>query len=382
MNVRINPHLVLGEIAASSGKRRLNRLAPSKGAASASSRINPHSEYRARLRRELRQFDVAFTHPMATAPKKVMHRAADDAPLAFVVGLGVEPWSGAEAELLATTRELLPLSTVTFVSLGKFNCSPSEDGADRLIVMPDDFEDNNLAALMALVGQHQPQNVIFADAGISADLMRRYVAKTKQDAAFNVVQLRNGQVTCLMHGGKREFSRSAPPVIGLSRIACAKGEGDVLYEAKQIAPPEFTSGPLAFVDAGVQSSSAKDLPLSEAELVISAGAGLSDWKAFHDVADGLSAAVAGSRVVCDAGFLPRSRQVGASGQIIESRCYIAFGISGAPQHLQGIQACRHVIAINTDPHAPMMKRADLAIVANAQEVLHEMQIFMKNGGAE
>ena len=65
----------------------------------------------------------------------------------------------------------------------------------------------------------------------------------------------------------------------------------------------------------------------------------------------------------------RGRQVGASGSLVEPRCYLAFGIAGATQHLQGIARCERVLAINTDLHADMVKRADLAIIADAQEVM-------------
>lgn len=383
MNSRLNPHKMLGEIAPTSGLRRLNRLAPLKAslASSARARINPHNEYRARLRRELRQADVANRQAVAAESRKPLHVVADSAPLAFVIGLGVEAWAGAEAELLGTAREILPESAIALVSLGKINCTPNEDGTDRLIEGPSGLEEQNLGALLALVDAYKPQHLIFAEGGHSSDLARRYVARTRAEAAFNVVQVRAGHVTFLIEGGKREFTRKAPPVIALNRIACAKLDAEMLYEARPLALPEFAAKDLAFGDAGVRVSSARDLPLSEAELVVSAGAGLTDWDSFHAVAEGLSAAVAGSRVVCDAGSLPRSRQVGASGQIIESRCYLAFGISGAPQHLQGIQSCRHVIAVNTDQHAPMMKRADLAIVADAQAVLKEMQLLLSEGGA-
>jgi electron transfer flavoprotein alpha subunit len=111
------------------------------------------------------------------------------------------------------------------------------------------------------------------------------------------------------------------------------------------------------------------IPLTEADLILSAGNGVTDWDAFHRLAAALGAAEAGSRVVCDAGHLPRSRQIGASGLLVEPRCYVALGIAGASQHLQGIAACERVIAVNTDLHAEMIKRADLAIVADAQAVM-------------
>ena len=64
-----------------------------------------------------------------------------------------------------------------------------------------------------------------------------------------------------------------------------------------------------------------------------------------------------------------ARQVGASGSLVEPRCYLAFGIAGATQHLQGITRCERVLAINTDLHADMVKRADLAVIADAQVVM-------------
>ncbi len=87
------------------------------------------------------------------------------------------------------------------------------------------------------------------------------------------------------------------------------------------------------------------------------------------MAAALKATEGGSRVVCDAGLLPRDRQVGASGTLVEPRCYLAFGIAGAPQHLQGIERCERVVAVNTDLHADMVKRSDLAIIQDAQAVM-------------
>ena len=120
------------------------------------------------------------------------------------------------------------------------------------------------------------------------------------------------------------------------------------------------------------------MPLPEADFIVSAGNGVTDWADFHAVAAALGAAEGGSRVVCDAGMLPRERQVGASGSLVEPRCYLAFGIAGAHQHLQGIVRCERVLAINTDLHAEMVKRADLAIVADAQKVMPALARLAKD----
>jgi electron transfer flavoprotein alpha subunit len=110
---------------------------------------------------------------------------------------------------------------------------------------------------------------------------------------------------------------------------------------------------------------------------------VTDWTAFHALAEVLGAAEGGSRVVCDAGLLPRERQVGASGTLIQARCYLAFGISGAPQHLQGIVRCEKVVAINTDLHAEMVKRGDLSAIKDAQAVMPALTrlLEVRVGGA-
>jgi electron transfer flavoprotein alpha subunit len=74
-------------------------------------------------------------------------------------------------------------------------------------------------------------------------------------------------------------------------------------------------------------------------------------------------------VVCDAGLMPRAAQVGASGTVLEATCYVALGIAGAPQHLQGVARCEHVVAVNTDLHAAMVERAALAVIQDAQLVM-------------
>jgi electron transfer flavoprotein alpha subunit len=147
---------------------------------------------------------------------------------------------------------------------------------------------------------------------------------------------------------------------------------DVRHEARVIPSP--APGSSTPVQPGIRS--ARPLPvdpdqltLAEADFIVSAGNGITDWAGFAELAKALGATRGGSRVVCDAGHLPRDRQIGASGTLVTARCYFALGIAGAPQHLQGITEVKHVIAVNTDLHAEMIKRADLAIVADAQAVM-------------
>ncbi len=79
----------------------------------------------------------------------------------------------------------------------------------------------------------------------------------------------------------------------------------------------------------------------------------------------------------DDGFMPRHRQVGATGSWVTARVYIAVGISGAIQHLQGIGACEKIIAVNTDAGCDMVKRADLSVIADSNEFLRELMSLIQ-----
>ncbi len=114
------------------------------------------------------------------------------------------------------------------------------------------------------------------------------------------------------------------------------------------------------------------IPLEGANIVVSGGRGLINTKAFHLVeklANALGAAVGSSRPPVDQGLQPYIRQIGLSGRTINPGLYIACGISGSIQHMAGILTAKNIIAINSDPKAPIFLIADLGIVGDVREVL-------------
>ncbi len=123
-----------------------------------------------------------------------------------------------------------------------------------------------------------------------------------------------------------------------------------------------------------------DIPLPEAELVVSAGRGLKgpeNWGIVEDLAKSLGAATACSRPVADIGWRPHHEHVGQTGVAIRPNLYIAAGISGAIQHLAGVNGSKVIVVINTDPEAPFFKAADYGIIGDAFEVLPSLTEAVK-----
>ncbi len=248
-------------------------------------------------------------------------------------------------------------------------------GADRVIHFDDPVyagyaPEARAAAVGAVEVEFAPRHLLFPDTLIAGgDIGRRVAAALNSPPATRVHRLRTEEAVSRGDGARSDYARTPPRVL-LMAAECEEPVGpDRRHEGRQVEAPNVAVGEPAIDDGGLLPIDPGSVPLAEADFVISAGNGVTDWQSFHALATALGAAEGGSRVVCDAGLLPRERQVGASGTLIEARCYLAFGISGAPQHLQGIARCEKVVAVNTDLHAEMVKRGDLSAIKDAQKVM-------------
>ena len=144
---------------------------------------------------------------------------------------------------------------------------------------------------------------------------------------------------------------------------------------------EADAGPARLSVTGFEASSEDgSVPLPEAVRVVSAGRGLKGpehWGIVEELAQAVQATTACSRPVSDMGWRPHHEHVGQTGITIRPDLYIAAGISGAIQHLAGVNQSKVIVAINTDPEAPFFKAADYGIVGDAFEVLPKLTEAIK-----
>lgn len=251
-------------------------------------------------------------------------------------------------------------------------------GADRAMALPDDDPEILAASIARAVADHAPRHVLFPESADGGDLARR-VAAICGEALFDRVESLAARAAIRpAQAGRAEWRMAPPRLMTIAADMVAPWHGEP-HEILPFAAAEAVAGQGGIVSIAPLATDAADVPLGEAGFVIAAGNGVTDFDGFLGLARALGATPGGSRVVCDAGHLPRGMQVGASGTVLNADCYIAFGISGAPQHLQGIGSVEHVVAVNTDLHAAIIARAGLAIVADAQAVMPALRVRLENG---
>ncbi|WP_135807415.1 electron transfer flavoprotein subunit alpha/FixB family protein [Halorussus marinus] len=126
---------------------------------------------------------------------------------------------------------------------------------------------------------------------------------------------------------------------------------------------------------GFEEVGSGDVDISEADFIISIGRGIEEEEnldLIRDLVEATDATLASSRPIVDNGWLPKNRQVGQSGKVVTPDVYLAIGISGAVQHVAGMKGSDTIIAVNTDPNAPIFDIADYGIVGDLFEVVPEL----------
>jgi electron transfer flavoprotein alpha subunit len=269
---------------------------------------------------------------------------------------------------------------VVAIVLGDYRDNASELGCDHIIVLPD-FDaarfqpDTEAAAVAALIAQYGAKHVFIPDSLCGdGDLGRRLIAIFGQSEGANIVEIDEQGVGISWSDGTAIARCPMPRIILLEPGAVDANLPFVgAAERKDVMPSEARAlQDQAYRDLGIEQLDAAKMALEEADFIVSGGNGVRKVETLNRLASAIGAAVGASRVAADDGRFQRDQQIGASGKTVTASTYIAVGISGAIQHVQGIKDCRHVIAINRDRSAPIIKRADLSIIGDAEDVMQAL----------
>lgn len=264
------------------------------------------------------------------------------------------------------------------------------NGVDRLLQFDGEGFDGyapeaRVLALGAVERQLTPRHWLLPDSRSGGgELGRRLAAKLGERPATRVWQVADGMASGRAGAGREDLVQQAPRLI-LAAVECAEPVSETRHEVRPLALSEALVSHLPQIqDLGAVAVDPAQIPMAEAEFILSGGNGVKDWALFHKAAAALGATEGASRVAVDDGFMGRERQVGASGIWVTARVYVAVGISGAIQHLQGIGACDKVVAINLDPTCDMIKRADLSVIGESAAILQALieRVAAHRQGAE
>ncbi|MCV4287553.1 electron transfer flavoprotein subunit alpha/FixB family protein [Pseudomonas capsici] len=251
-------------------------------------------------------------------------------------------------------------------------------GVDRLLVLEgDEFSgyspEQRVQGLLAVDNQFNPWHWLLPDSRSGGgELGRRFAASLGERPATRVWQVKDEQCIGRAGADREDLARPLARLI-LAAAECAEPVSDTRHEALPVELSTSVARSLARIeDLGAVAVDPAVIPMAEAEFIFSGGNGVKDWDLFHRTAAALGATEGASRVAVDDGFMSRDRQVGASGTWVTARVYVAVGISGAIQHLQGIGACDKVVAINLDASCDMIKRADLSVIGESAAILQAL----------
>ena len=260
-------------------------------------------------------------------------------------------------------------------------------GADRIISLSHNaaFTSDNSAQLLADACKHlAAQIVVVSNTYTGKSLAPRLAVALDASLATNVISLPDTNGGFKVKRGV--FSGKAFAYTDLSKST----------KVLAITPNTFdidNTGSAATVETLSVSAEASKIsidksdkemgkvPLTEAEIVVSAGRGLKgpeNWNLIEELADLMGAATACSKPVSDMGWRPHAEHVGQTGITIKPNLYVAIGISGAIQHLAGVSSSKTIVAINKDPEAPFFKAADYGIVGDAFEIIPQLIHALKN----
>lgn len=263
-----------------------------------------------------------------------------------------------------------------------------EYGADKVVIVDNELlkqydTEAYAQALKAIIDAKKPEIVLLGATTLGRDLAPRVSSRlatgltadcTKLDIddetkVFGMTRPAFGgnlMATIVCPDHRPQMATVRPGVMQkLPKEEGKKGEVEVL-------PVTIDASKIKVKILDVVKETAKKIDITEAKILVSGGRGVGskeNFKNLEAVASKIGAIVSGSRAAVDAGFIEQSRQVGQTGKTVRPNIYFACGISGAIQHMAGMEESEYIIAINKDKDAPMFGIADLGIVGDVNKVL-------------
>ncbi len=240
-----------------------------------------------------------------------------------------------------------------------------------------------VATVAPILERHGPKLVIVPATTHGKELAGTLAARFKAPYASECLEIRfgdDGRPRALrpQYAGKVR-ARVRLGGEGISVCSLRPNVVEVSLEANEVAASSVPLGGsdngVKLTDASTKADASGEVDLSEASIVVSGGRGLKGPENFHlleSLAKKLNAAVGASRMVVDAGWKEHRYQVGQTGRVVTPDLYIAVGISGAIQHLVGMQNAGCIVAINNNPEAPIFKVADYGIVDDLFEAVPKL----------
>jgi electron transfer flavoprotein alpha subunit len=298
----------------------------------------------------------------------------------------VASYAKAVADLLNTTVTAISVNADGADQLGTYGVAKVLNVHNSSI---ENFNVDTYAGIVAQAAQQENAQIVI----VSSSADSRYLApvlavKLNAGYASNVVAVPTSTAPITVK--RTAFTNKAfahtqlttdNKIIGLSNNSFGLVENPTTTKVE-----EFNADlPVSNITVKSVDKAANKVTIADAEVVVSGGRGLKgpeNWGLVEDLAEVLGAATACSKPVSDLGWRPHSEHVGQTGKPVATNLYIAIGISGAIQHLAGINASKVKVVINTDPEAPFFKAADYGIVGDAFEVVPKLTQKLKEFKAQ